>query len=265
MTDTDGYSFDDLLAIMQALRTPETGCEWDLEQNFETIAPYTIEEAYEVADAIARGDKADLCDELGDLLLQVVFHAQMATEEGSFTIADVTASISQKMIRRHPHVFGDSPQMSAAEQTQNWEMIKAEERATKDTDSSALAGVAVALPALLRAEKLQKRAARTGFDWTDPEDIFDKLTEETDEVRDAMKSGQSAEIEEEIGDLLFVVANLARRLKVDPEVALRKANDKFERRFRGMEMLAQSQAQSFSALSLDDQETLWQNVKAAEA
>ncbi len=248
---------------MQALRTPETGCEWDLAQSFETIAPYTIEEAYEVADAIARGDKADLCDELGDLLLQVVFHAQIAKEEGSFSIEDVTTSISDKMIRRHPHVFGDSPQMTAEQQTRSWEAIKAEERADKADDTSALAGVARALPALLRAEKLQKRAARTGFDWTEPEDIFDKLAEETEEVLYAVETGQADDIEEEIGDLLFVTANLARRLNVDPEVALRKANDKFEARFRGMEALAEARDQDFSALSLEAQEALWQEIKKA--
>jgi len=264
MTENRHYDFNDLLDIMRRLRTPGTGCAWDLAQTYDTIAPYTIEEAYEVADAIERGNMTDLCDELGDLLLQVVFHAQIATDEAAFTIHDVTRSISDKMIRRHPHVFGDAGQMSVQEQTENWEQIKAQERDKADQDKSALAGVARSLPALMRAEKLQKRAARTGFDWTDAEDIFDKLSEETQEVRQAMHEGQPSAIEEEIGDLLFVVANLARRLAVDPEQALRKANAKFDRRFRAMEDLALAANDDFSALSLDQQETLWQAVKADE-
>lgn len=259
------YDFDDLLHIMKCLRTPETGCAWDLEQSFETIAPYTIEEAYEVADAIERRDMADLPDELGDLLLQVVFHAQIASDEGHFSIGDVTQAISEKMIRRHPHVFGDDAQKTSAEQISSWEAIKASERADKnDVDSSALSGVALALPALMRAEKLQKRAARTGFDWTDPTDILDKLDEETAEIKDAVRSGDPDHIEEEIGDLLFVIANLARRLKVDPEIALRKANSKFERRFRAMETLAEKRGIDFSSLNLKAQESYWQAVKADE-
>jgi ATP diphosphatase len=260
------YTFDDLLKIMKQLRTPETGCEWDLEQSFETIAPYTIEEAYEVSDAIERGDMPELSEELGDLLLQVVFHAQIAKDEGHFDISHVIASICDKMIRRHPHVFASETHRSASEQTAAWEEIKAKERKAKSEqeDTSALAGVALALPALMRAEKLQKRAARTGFDWTNPEDIFDKVDEETAEVRDAMHEGNIDHIEEEIGDLLFVAANLARRLKVDPEVALRKANAKFERRFRAMEATSQSDNVSFSELSIEDQEAYWQKVKAAE-
>ena len=259
------YDFDDLLQVMKRLRTPETGCSWDLEQSFETIAPYTIEEAYEVNDAIERGDMKDLADELGDLLLQVVFHAQIASDEGHFTIADVTQAISEKMVRRHPHVFGDDAQRSSSEQTAAWETIKAAERANKaETDTSALAGIATALPALMRSEKLQKRAARTGFDWTDPKDIFNKLEEEMGEVRGAIDEQDQAHIEEEIGDLIFVAVNLARRLKVDPELALRKANSKFERRFRGMEQKAHAQSIDFSSLSLDEQEALWQSVKADE-
>ncbi len=259
------YDFDALLEIMKRLRTPETGCAWDLEQSFDTIAPYTIEEAYEVSDAIERGDMGDLCDELGDLLLQVVFHAQIASDEGHFSIQDVTQAISEKMIRRHPHVFGSAAQKTSAEQTANWEQIKAAERSSKiDDDSSALAGVARALPALMRAEKLQKRAARTGFDWTDPKDIFDKLDEEKAEIEDAMSSGDANQIEEEIGDLLFVAANLARRVDVDPEIALRKANAKFERRFRAMEALAAERDIDFSKLSLEEQETYWQSVKQRE-
>lgn len=259
------YDFEDLLQIMRRLRTPETGCAWDLEQSFETIAPYTIEEAYEVGDAIARGDMKDLADELGDLLLQVVFHAQIARDEGHFTIDDVTQAISEKMIRRHPHVFGDENQRSADAQTTAWEEIKAAERATKTAnDESALAGVAAALPALMRSEKLQKRAARTGFDWTDPKDIFSKLEEEMGEVKDAIEEADTDHIEEEVGDLLFVAVNLARRLSVDPEVALRKANSKFERRFRAMEQIAPNGATGFSELNLDAQEALWVAVKREE-
>lgn len=259
------FDFDDLLEIMQRLRTPETGCSWDLEQSFETIAPYTIEEAYEVGDAIARGDMNDLADELGDLLLQVVFHAQIAKDEGHFSISDVTQAISEKMIRRHPHVFGSGLQRSAEEQTTAWEEIKAAERTTKtEQDDSALAGVAAALPALMRSEKLQKRAARTGFDWTDPKDIFSKLEEEMGEVREAIDEADTDHIEEEVGDLLFVAVNLARRLNVDPEVALRKANSKFERRFRAMEKIAPNGVSGFSDLDLDAQEALWIAVKRKE-
>lgn len=262
---TSPYGFDDLLAIMKRLRTPVTGCPWDLEQSFETIAPYTIEEAYEVADAIERGDMSDLSDELGDLLLQVVFHAQIAADAGHFSIRDVTEAISAKMIRRHPHVFADESQRSASQQTQAWEEIKASERADKSSaDPSALAGVAHALPALMRAEKLQKRAARTGFDWTNPEDILDKIEEELAEVREAMQEQDTGHIEEEIGDLLFVVANLARRTKIDPEIALRKANAKFERRFRAMEARAPGREAGFTDLSLEAQEALWQDVKSDE-
>lgn len=262
---TAPYDFDDLLEIMKRLRTPVTGCAWDLEQTFETIAPYTIEEAYEVADAIERKDMSDLSDELGDLLLQVVFHAQIASDEGHFSIANVTQAISEKMVRRHPHVFGEEAQRSADAQTGAWEEIKAAERAQKaEADPSALSGVALALPALMRSEKLQKRAARTGFDWTDPKDIFNKLKEEMDEVKEAIEEADPDHIEEEVGDLIFVAANLARRLKVDPEIALRKSNAKFERRFRAMEQLANGKEDGFAALSLDEQEELWQAVKAEE-
>lgn len=256
--------FEDLIEIMRALRTPKTGCPWDLEQDFDSIAPYTIEEAYEVSDAIARRDLGELREELGDLLLQVVFHAQMASEIDAFDVRDVIAAINDKMIRRHPHVFGENEkERNADDQKQAWEAIKAAERAQK-TDAervSALDGVARALPALMRAEKLQKRAARTGFDWTEPEDIFAKLAEETDEVRDAVREADAENLEEEIGDLLFVTANLARRLSVDPEVALDKANRKFETRFRAMEALAEQRGQSFSDLDLEAQEALWQAVK----
>lgn len=260
--------FKDLVDIMRQLRTPKTGCPWDLEQDFASIAPYTIEEAYEVDEAIKSGDMGELCSELGDLLLQVVFHAQMADELEEFSISDVIEAINTKMIRRHPHVFQPGFQeRSADEQTQAWEALKAQERAEKDAktgaDISALSGVATALPALMRAEKLQKRAARTGFDWTDPADIFAKLEEETLEVKDAMRRENADDIEDEIGDLLFVCANLARRLKVDPEVALRRANDKFEQRFRAMEALTKSEGVAFDTLDINAQEALWQRVKAA--
>lgn len=258
-------AFQRLIEIMTALRTPVTGCPWDLKQDFASIAPYTIEEAYEVADAIERGDKHDLRDELGDLLLQVIFHSQMASEEDSFQILDVIEAINAKMVARHPHVFGDEEdQRSAEDQKLAWEDMKAAERASKSkasADTSALADVARALPALMRAEKLQKRAARTGFDWTNPEDIFDKLNEEADEVREAIAEADQDHIEEEIGDLLFVCANLARRLKVDPEIALRKANMKFETRFRQMEELAAQNGVDFDSLDIAAQENLWQEIK----
>jgi len=260
-------AFGELARIMARLREPETGCPWDLEQDFATIAPYTIEEAYEVADAIERGEMGELRDELGDLLFQVMFHSRMAEEAGAFTLADVVAAINDKMIRRHPHVFGEKDVRSADEQSLAWEAIKAAERAGKAATGkaeSALDGVARALPALLRAEKLQKRAARTGFDWTDTAPIFDKLEEEVAEVKAAIAGGDPAEIEDEVGDLLFVAANLARRLDIDPEQALRKANAKFERRFRAMEAAATADGVAFASLALDTQETYWQRVKAKE-
>lgn len=265
--DSSARAFLKLIEVMARLRTPESGCPWDLEQDFSTIAPYTIEEAYEVADAIQRGDMADLKEELGDLLFQVVFHSQMAAEEGAFDIADVTQAIADKMVRRHPHVFGSPDARSAEEQTQAWEVIKAEERAAKtsrDATSSALDGVALSLPALLRAEKLQKRAARVGFDWTEAEPIFDKLVEETAEVREAIATGVQDDIEDEIGDLLFVGANLARRLGIDPEQALRRANAKFERRFRAMEAAAADDGAEFASLDIETQESYWQRVKRSE-
>jgi MazG family protein len=260
-------AFRELARIMARLRDPEAGCPWDLEQDFATIAPYTIEEAYEVADAIERGDMGELRDELGDLLFQVMFHSRMAEEAGAFSLADVVAAINDKMIRRHPHVFGEKDVRSAHEQTVAWEVMKEAERARKaapEGPASALDGVARALPALLRAEKLQKRAARTGFDWTETPPIFDKLEEEVAEVKAAIAAGDPAEIEDEVGDLLFVAANLARRLDIDPEQALRKANAKFERRFRAMEAAAAAEGVDFASLSLDDQEAYWQRVKAAE-
>lgn len=233
-----------LLSLMARLRSPD-GCPWDRAQNFETIAPYTIEEAHEVADAIARNDMAALKDELGDLLFQVVFHAQMADEAGHFGFDDVARAIVSKMERRHPHVFGDG-------ERPDWEATKAEERAKAD-DKSALAGVALGLPALMRAEKLQKRAARTGFDWPDAEGPLAKVHEEIAEVQAATST---AHREEEVGDLLFAVVNWARHLGVDPEVALRSANAKFERRFRTIEV-----ADGFSAMTLDEMEAEWVKAK----
>ncbi|KEQ54871.1 nucleoside triphosphate pyrophosphohydrolase [Sphingobium chlorophenolicum] len=242
-----------LANVMARLRDPETGCPWDIEQDFASIAPYTIEEAYEVADAIERNDMAALRDELGDLLLQVAFHSCMAEQGGHFALQDVIDAITEKMIRRHPHVFEEGA--AREDGHAQWEAIKAAERAEKEPDPSALAGVAIALPALLRAEKIQKRAARTGFDWPDTVGAIDKVEEELAEVQAAESQ---ADREEEIGDLLFAVVNLARHLKVDPEVALRAANAKFDRRFRVMENLAGG---GFPALSLDEKEALWQQAK----
>lgn len=258
-----------LLRIMARLRDPQGGCPWDLQQDFSSIAPYTIEEAYEVADAIDRNDLADLKDELGDLLLQVVFHAQMASEQGAFGFADVVAAISGKMLRRHPHVFGDVRADDAGEVVANWEQIKQRERADAgDTDDSALAGIARGLPEWQRALKLQKRAARTGFDWPDVAPVLDKLREEVGEVQaefaTAAYADNHARLEDEIGDLLFVCANLARHARVDPGSALRRANHKFERRFRAMEALAAARGQAMSALDLEQQEALWQAVKRDE-
>lgn len=267
---THDRPIDRLLSLMASLRDPDGGCPWDLKQDFSTIAPYTIEEAYEVAEAIDRGDMDDLRDELGDLLLQVVFHAQMASEHGLFGFEDVARAITDKMVRRHPHVFGDATADGADAVLTNWEAIKQGERAAKgEVDTSALAGISAGLPEWLKAVKLQSRAARTGFDWPDPAPVLEKLIEETEEVRAEFMRGTVDDnhdaLEEEIGDLLFVAANLARHAKVDPGAALRRANLKFERRFRAMEALAAKQGGDFSALSLQEQEALWQAVKQEEA
>jgi ATP diphosphatase len=262
---TDQTALERLLAIMAALRTPVTGCPWDLEQTFETIAPYTIEEAYEVADAIAQKNMAALKEELGDLLFQVVFHARLAEEQGAFGFGDVVVTLCDKMVARHPHVFGDQIIENAQAQTQNWETIKAQERARKmASDPSVLADVPLALPALMRAEKLSKRAARVGFDWPNVEEVFDKLAEETAETREALAEGDRSHVEEEIGDMLFVLANLARKADVDPELALRGANSKFERRFRWIEAALQSQGTSPEQSSLEEMERLWLQAKAHE-
>jgi ATP diphosphatase len=252
MSDPAMPPIDRLRAVMARLRDPATGCEWDVAQTFETIAPYTIEEAYEVADACARGDMAELKDELGDLLLQVIFHSRMAEEAGAFDFDAVATAIADKMERRHPHIFGDATDGGH----QLWEVIKAEERAAK-ADGSAVAGVALGLPALMRAEKLQKRAARVGFDWPDAEGPRAKIAEELEEVI----SASSDKTEEEVGDLLFAVVNWARHLGVDAEAALRGANAKFERRFRGMEAIAGG---SIAERDLAAQEALWVAVKIAE-
>lgn len=245
---------DRLVTIMARLRDPVTGCDWDTVQTFESIAPYTIEEAHEVADAISRGDMADLKDELGDLLLQVVFHARMAEEAGHFAFPDVVTAISDKMERRHPHIFGEN---AASGGPHLWEQIKAEERGAKGA-ASALDGVALGLPALMRAEKLQKRAGRVGFDWPDASGARAKIDEEIAEVEAAESDEHRAE---EIGDLLFAVVNWARKQGVDPEAALRAANAKFERRFRAIEAMP---LKPFSSLSLEAQEALWQVQKARE-
>ncbi|MBA2935611.1 nucleoside triphosphate pyrophosphohydrolase [Sphingomonas sp. CGMCC 1.13654] len=252
---SSGGAIERLAGIMAKLRDPETGCPWDVEQDFSTIAPYTIEEAHEVADAIARNDMADLKGELGDLQLQVVFHARMAEEAGHFALADVIESISDKMVRRHPHVFGVVERTDGTAAQIGWEQIKAEERAGKQ-ETGALAGVALGLPALLRAEKLQKRAARVGFDWPDADGPRAKVVEELNEIASAADDAARAE---EFGDLLFALVNWGRHMKIDPEAALRAANSKFERRFAAMEEEA---GDTFAGLSLDDKEALWQAAKA---
>lgn len=261
---TPGGGISRLLEIMRRLRDPATGCPWDIEQTFNTIAPYTIEEAYEVADAIARASWGELEGELGDLLLQVVYHAQMGAEAGHFTFESITEAIAQKMVNRHPHVFGEeSRDKSAAQQTRDWEAQKAKERASRGA-AGVLDDVALGLPALLRALKLQKRAARVGFDWNNTGDVLAKLKEEAAELVEAQQSRDADHIEEEMGDLLFVVANLARHLDVDPEAALRRSNDKFVRRFKSIEAALEAQGKTPQAASLDDMEALWTAAKAAE-
>ncbi|MBM3636739.1 MAG: nucleoside triphosphate pyrophosphohydrolase [Alphaproteobacteria bacterium] len=268
-----GKDIQNLIAIMAALRTPQTGCPWDLEQSFETIAPYTIEEAYEVIDAIERGDMVDLKDELGDLLLQVVFYARIAEEAQLFAFPDVVEAITKKLIRRHPHVFGDLNAHSPQEVKMLWDDIKAQEKAERRTarkaagyvdseaSKSVLAGVPEALPALTRAEKIQSKASKVGFDWNDPLLVLDKIEEETAEIKDAMASGSKAEITEEVGDLLFAVVNLARHLKVDPEQALRLANSKFTKRFNYIEAELDVKNKPIKNATLDEMEALWHEAK----
>lgn len=253
-------NIEKLLEIMSALRHPQTGCPWDLEQDFASIAPYTVEEAYEVADAIEQEDFDGLRGELGDLLLQVVFHAQMAAEKDLFDFDDVAAAISDKMLRRHPHVFGSDEERARGPVEGSWERIKAEER-SDSADQSVLAGIARAQPALKRAQKLGERAASVGFDWPDPSGVRDKIHEELDEVAEAVGSRDQGHIEEEIGDLLYSVVNLARHLDVDPEQALSRANRKFERRFRLMETLVADDGQALRDMDLEALERAWRRAK----
>ncbi|MGQ3674706.1 nucleoside triphosphate pyrophosphohydrolase [Xanthobacter sp. TB0139] len=266
-----------LLAIMEALRTPQTGCPWDLEQSFETIAPYTLEEAYEVADAISRGDMADLQEELGDLLFQVVFHARLAEEVGHFSFDDVVGSISEKLTRRHPHVFGEARQLSPNEVKGIWARIKAEEKRLKadkraaaglppkEEEKGVLGGIALPLPAMTRALKLQEKASSVGFDWNDAHAVLAKIREETDEVEEALSEGGPEAIREEIGDLLFAVVNLARHAGVEPERALRGTNEKFTRRFRYIEQMLEAENRAPEVASLEEMEALWQQAKRQES
>jgi ATP diphosphatase len=257
-----------LLEIMAALRTPGSGCPWDLQQTFETIAPYTIEEAYEVADAIARGNLDDLRDELGDLLLQVVFHARMAQEQGAFDFADVVESLTAKLLRRHPHVFGEMRGLTPKAVEGLWESIKTAERAKTGSqpsgEESALAGVPAALPALTRALKLQGKAGKVGFDWNDPRAVLAKIREEADEIERELAAGDRATAGAEVGDLLFAVVNLARHLDVDPEAMLRATNQKFERRFAAIERALADRGKSPQTASLEEMDELWNEAKAAE-
>jgi nucleoside triphosphate diphosphatase len=262
-----------LLEIMASLRTPGSGCPWDLEQDFATIAPYTIEEAYEVADAIARGDLDDLRDELGDLLLQVVFHARMAEEQNAFDFGDVVEAISHKMIRRHPHVFADQDgRLTPSDVKGAWERIKAEEKAERaarrpaveNSHKSLLSDVKAGQPALARAMALQRKASTVGFDWNDPRAVLRKIREEADEIEAALERGDASELESETGDLLFAVVNMARHVGVDPEMALRGTNAKFERRFGYIERALASRGRSLSSASLKEMDSLWDEAKAEE-
>lgn len=260
-----------LLEIMAVLRTPKIGCPWDLEQNFNSIAPYTIEEAYEVADAIAKGDLTELADELGDLLLQVVFHARMAEEQGAFDFGAVVEAITAKMIRRHPHVFGNVAELSADGVSALWSEIKAQEKAAKRARNAAngseaplLSDVARALPALTRAVKLQAKAGSVGFDWNDARQVLAKIREETDEIEAALDAGETEEVHAEIGDLLFAVANLARHVSSDPEGVLRQTNVKFERRFGFIETELARQGRKLGSVSLAEMDALWNEAKRHE-
>ncbi len=257
---------DELLEVMERLRDPQSGCPWDIRQTFQTIAPYTVEEAYEVADAIERGDNESLCDELGDLLLQVVFHAQIARDLDLFDFDDVVDAITGKMIRRHPHVFGDLKFASEKEQKAHWESVKASERADKaPADApSALDGVATALPALMRAEKIQKRAARVGLDWSNLQSVIEKLEEESQELQQAIEQGQADAIEDELGDVLYTVVNIARHAGVDAEQALKKATGKFDRRFRQVEAQAMDEGCELSELSAEMLDRYWDRAKLTE-
>ncbi|ARQ58175.1 nucleoside triphosphate pyrophosphohydrolase [Rhizobium sophoriradicis] len=264
-----------LIEIMAALRHPETGCPWDIEQNFQTIKPYTIEEAYEVSDAIERGDMDDLCDELGDLLLQVVFHARMAEEAGEFSFGDVVNAITTKMIRRHPHVFARSEADTPDAVKIQWDEIKqaekrerAERRSrrgiTEDFNGGFLGSVQRSFPALTEALKLQERAAKVGFDWSAPEPILDKIEEEIGELRMALRDGDRAKVNDELGDLIFAVVNIGRHVKADPEQALRGTNTKFRRRFNHIEQVLDAEGETLEAASLERMEEIWQAAKAIE-
>jgi nucleoside triphosphate diphosphatase len=275
-TITPSSDITRLIEIMAALRTPGTGCPWDLAQNFSTIAPYTIEEAYEVADAVARCDFDDLRDELGDLLLQVVFHARMAEEVGLFGFGDVVQAITAKLVRRHPHVFGDAGKLETEAVNALWDRIKAQEKAeraarraidpgsARDRSKGALAGVPVALPALTRAVKLQEKAGKVGFDWNDPLAVMAKIREEADEIAVELASGEARAAQEEVGDLLFAVVNLARHLGADPEAALRHTNEKFERRFGYIEQALATAAKTPELSTLAEMDELWNAAKSRE-
>lgn len=263
-----------LLDIMAQLRTPVTGCPWDLEQDFSTIAPYTVEEAYEVADAIARNDLPDLCDELGDLLLQVVFHARMAEEQGAFAFGDVVEAITRKMIRRHPHVFADKDgNLTSSDVKGAWDRIKAEEKAERAARnpaavaerSSLLASIKAGQPALAQAMQLQRKASSVGFDWNDPRAVLDKIREEADEIEAALDCGDRCEVADETGDLMFALVNLARHVDADPELTLRKTNAKFERRFAYIERTLSAKGRSLEDASLTEMDALWNEAKTKEA
>lgn len=263
-----------LLDIMAQLRTPVTGCPWDLEQDFSTIAPYTVEEAYEVADAIARNDLPDLCDELGDLLLQVVFHARMAEEQGAFAFGDVVEAITRKMIRRHPHVFADKDgKLTSSDVKGAWDRIKAEEKAERAARNPAagaersllLASVKAGQPALAQAMQLQRKASSVGFDWNDPRAVLDKIREEADEIEAALDRGDRREVADETGDLMFALVNLARHVDSDPELALRRTNAKFERRFAYIERALSAKGRSLEDASLTEMDSLWNEAKTKEA
>lgn len=267
MDNKKSSQMEQLLAIMSQLRDPKSGCPWDLKQNFDSIVPYTLEEAYEVADAIEQKNWNDVKEELGDLLFQVIFYSQMAKEQGLFEFDDVVSGISEKLVRRHPHVFSDKQFKDEAAVQQNWEVEKAKERAAKEQDVSSLANIPNALPALMRADKIQKRCANVGFDWDELAPVVDKVKEELDEVMDEVIQAvpEQQRIEEELGDLLFSVVNLSRHLKVKPEMALQKANKKFEKRFRQVEENVLEQGKIISQCSLTELDEAWNSVKAKES
>ena len=267
--DTAGDRFERLVQLMRTLRSPE-GCSWDRQQTLDTLRPFVLEEAYEVVDAIDGGDPAALCDELGDLLLEAVFVAQICADQGDFTIADAVDAINAKLVRRHPHVFGDDqttggPDLSPTEVKAQWEQIKTRERAGKPTHKTLLDGIPESLPALLRASRIGTRTANVGFDWDEAGDVLTKVDEEMTELKDAMAAGDRAHVEEELGDLLFTVANLARKLKIDPESALRAANNKFTRRFRAVEQRLTAEGRSLHEATADELELEWQAVKRLPA